>query len=57
MCIYKEFPGPNCGILSLEGKNMGTTGRLKEELKCEILGIAFVALGVLYCLLFPFPQD
>ena len=26
---------------------MGTTGRLKEELKCEILGIAFVALGVL----------
>jgi S-DNA-T family DNA segregation ATPase FtsK/SpoIIIE len=34
---------------------MGTTGRLKEELKCEILGIAFVALGVLgiVCLLSP----
>ncbi len=34
---------------------MGTTGRFKEELKCEIVGIAFVALGVLgvVCLLSP----
>lgn len=34
---------------------MGTTSRLKEELKYEILGIAFVALGVLgiVCLLSP----
>ena len=30
---------------------MGTTGRLKEELKCEILGIAFRSFGRAgYCL-------
>ena len=34
---------------------MGKTGQFKEEMKCEILGIAFVALGVLgiVCLLSP----